>query len=282
VEVYRLVSEGYKGRAKKRFGQHFLRDRFILSRIIETAGLARGEMVLEIGPGPGYLTEELLCSGARVTAVEFDRDICAYLREEFSGRDNFELIAADAMKVDYLALAEQKGERLKIVSNPPYNITGPLVAKIIRERAAFGKIVLMLQKEVADRLTAGPASKATGALTIFLWLYFDVRAAFPVEARFFYPPPDVDSTVVVMDPLGEPRVSISDEPFFREVVKKAFSTRRKTLANALKDSSMDKEILMSAFQEAEIDSRRRAETLTLEEFGALTSALLKRKGKGAE
>jgi len=269
----------YKGRTKKRFGQHFLRDRVILSRIIETANLGAGEMVLEVGPGPGYLTNELLRSGARVTAVEFDRDICAYLREEFKDRENFELIEADAMKVDYLALSAERGERLKVVSNPPYNITGPLVAKIIRERAAFGRIVLMLQKEVALRLTAGPASKAAGALTIFLWLYFDVRAAFPVSAGSFLPPPEVDSTVVVMDPLSEPRVHIPDEAFFRDMVRKAFSTRRKTLSNALKDPSMDKETLMAAFDEAGIDARRRAETLTIEEFSVLSEALLRRRSK---
>ncbi len=267
----------YKGRTKKRFGQHFLRDRVILNRIIDTADVGAGDMVLEVGPGPGYLTDELLRSGARVTAVEFDRDICAYLREEFAGRDNFELIEADAMKVDYLALSDDKGGRFKVVSNPPYNITGPLVAKIIRERAAFGRIVLMLQKEVALRLTAGPASKSAGALTIFLWLYFDVRPAFAVSAGSFSPPPEVDSTVVVMDPLSEPRVHITDEAFFREVVKKAFSTRRKTLSNALKDLSMDKETLMSAFDEAHIDARRRAETLTIEEFSALADALLRRR-----
>ncbi len=273
------MKDTYRGRAKKRFGQHFLRDRLILSRIVETAGVRPGDRVLEVGPGPGYLTEELLGSGVIVTAVEFDRDICAYLREEFAGRDNFELIQADAMKVDYLALSSEKGSRFKVVSNPPYNITGPLVAKIIRERAAFSKIVLMLQKEVAGRLTAGPASKAAGALTIFLWLYYDVRAAFGVPASAFSPPPDVDSTLVVMEPLGKPRVPIPDEAFFRAVVKKAFSTRRKTLANALKDPSMGKEALMAAFEEAGIDPARRAETLTIEEFSALSTAL---SGRGQD
>lgn len=271
------MKETYKGRAKKRFGQHFLRDRVILSRIVETAGVTSGDRVLEVGPGPGFLTEELLASGALVTAVEFDRDICAYLREEFAGEENFELIEADAMKVDYLALSEEKGGPFKVVSNPPYNITGPLVAKIIKERAAFGRIVLMLQKEVAKRLTAGPASKASGALTIFLWLYFGVRAAFPVAAGSFSPPPKVDSTVVVMEPLDEPRVSLIDESFFKEVVRKAFGTRRKTLSNALKGLAKSREDLTAVFAEAGIDPGRRAETLSIEEFSALTGALLRRR-----
>jgi len=274
------VKEDYKGRAKKRFGQHFLRDRVILSRIVKLAGLRPGDAVLEVGPGPGYLTEELLGAGARVTAVEFDRDICGYLNEEFSGHENFELIQSDAMKVDYLALAGEKGVRFKVVSNPPYNITGPLVAKIISERAAFGRVVLMLQKEVAKRLTSGPATKSAGALTIFLWLYYDVREAFPVYAGSFSPPPDVDSTVVVMEPLERPRASIVDEGFFRYVVKKAFSTRRKTLSNALKDVLADKKTLLRAFNEAGIDPVRRAETLTIKEFSALAEALLSRGGKG--
>ncbi|MFQ5427838.1 MAG: 16S rRNA (adenine(1518)-N(6)/adenine(1519)-N(6))-dimethyltransferase RsmA [Thermodesulfobacteriota bacterium] len=271
------MTEPYRGRAKKAFGQHFLKDRGILARIVGAAGVAPGDRVLEVGPGPGYLTEELLRAGASVLAVEFDRDICAYLEERFAGESNFELIQSDAMKVDFTVLLSNKTEKLKLVSNPPYNITGPLVAKIIRERAAFSRVVLMLQKEVARRLTAGPGARASGALTIMLWLYYDVKRAFSVSAGSFSPPPDVDSTVVVFEPLSGPRVPVSDEAFFRELVRKAFSTRRKTLSNALKGINIHSGDLASAFDEAGIDPGRRAETLTLGEFSALAAALLGRK-----
>ncbi len=270
------MSEPYKGRAKKRFGQHFLKDRAILSRIVDTAGVSSDDTVLEVGPGPGYLTEELLRKGAAVVAVEFDRDICAYLKDRFAGETNFELIESDAMRVDFTALFKGMDKGVRLVSNPPYNITGPLVAKIIRERVVFKRVVLMLQKEVATRLTAQPGERATGALTIMLALYYDVRRAFSVSAGSFTPPPDVDSAVVVFDPLPAARVPVSDEAFFREVVKKAFSARRKTLSNALKGFFESKD-LAAAFMEAAIDPKRRAETLSLKEFSALVSVLLSRK-----
>jgi len=238
-------------------------------------------MVLEIGPGPGYLTRALLGAGASVLAVELDRDICAYLRKEFSGEENLELIEADALRLDYASLAEKKGCSLKVVSNPPYNITGPLVARFIEDRFAFTKIVLMLQKEVARRLVAGPGTRAAGALTIMLWLYFDARAAFNVPAGAFSPPPDVDSSLVVLDPLGAPRVEVADEDFFKEVVKKAFSTRRKTLANAIGSLAASKGDLLNAFTEAGIDPGRRAETLSIEEFAALAKALKGAREPGA-
>lgn len=271
------MTEPYRGRAKKAFGQHFLKDRAILGRIAVAAGLEPGDRVLEVGPGPGYLTAELLRAGAHVTAVEFDRDICAYLVERFAEEPNFELIQSDAMKVDFTALLRNKKERLKLVSNPPYNITGPLVAKIIRERAAFSRVVMMLQKEVAGRLTAGPGARASGALTIMLWLYFDVSRAFSVSAGSFSPPPAVDSTVVVFSPLAGPRVPVSDEAFFRELVRKAFSARRKTILNALKGIVAETGDLSSSFDEAGIDPGRRGETLSLGEFSALAAALLGRK-----
>ncbi len=271
------MTEPYRGRAKKRFGQHFLKDRVILGRIIELAGIHPGERVLEVGPGPGYLTLELMRAGADVLAIEFDRDICAYLRERFMETENFELIESDAMKVDFTGLLNGGDERLKLVSNPPYNITGPLVAKIIRERAAFSRVVLMLQKEVARRLTAGPGTRASGALTVMLWLYFDVRAAFSVSAGSFTPPPDVDSTVVVLDPLEAPRVHVSNEDFFRALLRKAFSARRKTLSNALK-TTLSREDLEAAFNEVDIDPKRRGETLSLKEFSALAEAILRRGG----
>ena len=267
------LRQPYRQRAKKRFGQHFLRDPRILGRIVEAADVRPGDRVLEIGPGPGYLTRALLGAGAIVTAVELDRDIYAYLREEFSGEENLELIEADALRLDFRALAERAGSPMKVVSNPPYNITGPLVARFIEERDAFTKIVLMLQKEVASRLVAGPGTRAAGSLTVLLWLYFDVRSAFDVPARAFSPPPDVDSTLLVMDPLGGPRVEVGDEDFFREVVKTAFSSRRKTLGNALGRMVSPKSVLLEAFEIAGIDPRRRAETLSIEEFARLATAL---------
>src|SRR3972149_3596632 len=146
-------------RQKKRFGQHFLYDRNITAKIIRAAEVREGEYVVEIGPGPGTLTQALLDAGVRVVAVELDKEVCGFLREKFSGEDRFELISGDAVAQSYLELSRDKGVRLKVVSTPPYNITGPLLAKFYNEREAFSRIIVMLRKAVARRVAYGPGAR---------------------------------------------------------------------------------------------------------------------------
>ncbi len=259
---------------KKRFGQHFLVDKNILNKIIASARIRHGEHVLEIGPGGGNLTECLLDAGARVLAVEIDRGLCAHLRERFPGSETLEIIEGDALKMSFPGLAEKTGSRMKVVSNLPYNISGPVIAKFIKERAAFSAMVLMLQKEVAERLLAAPSTKAYGALTVLTKAYAEVKKEFDVPPGAFRPRPRVTSTVVSMNVLSEPAVGIDDGAVFEFVVKGAFSHRRKTIINSLRGSiGLSKAQIASALGKSGIAAQRRPETLDLREFSALTDEL---------
>lgn len=264
-------------RPKKRFGQHFLTDRNVIRKIAAVARLTPDDCVVEIGPGRGALTEELLASGARVIAIEVDRELAPLLKERFpSGR--FEVIEADALKVSLLAVSERLGKRLKVVSNLPYNISGHIVAKFINERAAISFMALMFQKEVARRLVARPGTKEYGMLSVFSQLYADLKIEFNLSKNLFFPRPEVDSSVVSFRFLDKPRVEVADEAFFSSVVKSSFTQRRKTLLNSLQQLGMDKEKLLKALELRGIDPRRRGETLSLEEFSGLASELLRLRG----
>lgn len=258
---------------KKRFGQHFLIDKNIIKKIVSAADLKGGDHVLEIGPGTGALTEGLLCAGARVLAIEVDRSLAGMLKDKFRADLNFEVITGDALKVSFLKLAEERNCRFKAVSNLPYNISGPVLSKFMEERAAFLGMVLMFQKEVAERIVSGPGSKSYGALSVFSQVYADVRMEFNVPRHLFRPAPKVDSCVVSFRMAESPRVDVTDPGFFKKVVRAAFGTRRKTLQNALKALGMEKDGITDALNRCGIDARRRGETLTIAEFGRLTAAL---------
>lgn len=261
---------------KKRLGQHFLKDWNIIRKIVAVAGIIPGDRVLEIGPGTGALTEGLLQAGAHITAIEADRSLAAFLMERFvaeaaSGR--LEVITADALKVSFLEIFARDKVKLKAVSNLPYNISGPIMTKLINERAAFTLMTLMLQKEVACRLVAAPGSKDYGILSILSQIHADIKVEFSVPPTVFFPPPKVSSSVVNMRPRSGPRIPILDEAFFRKVVTSSFSARRKTLANSLRLLELDAEMVKAAIERCAIDPKRRGETLTLSEWGALANAL---------
>lgn len=260
-------------RPRKRFGQHFLADRNILNKIVAAARTAPGDTVLEVGPGTGELTEALIEAGANVIAIEIDRDLVRALKARFAGVDQFSLVEGDALKVSYVELAEKHGVKFKAVSNLPYNISGPITAKFIDERAAFCLMVLMYQKEVARRLCAPPDNKDYGALTVLTQAYADVSIAFDVPRTVFKPPPKVDSSVITITPRPAPVEAIGNEPFFKKVVRAAFSTRRKTLPNALRSLDLPHEAVMEAIIKCNIDPKRRGETLSIIEFISLATAL---------
>jgi 16S rRNA (adenine1518-N6/adenine1519-N6)-dimethyltransferase len=264
-------------RAKKKFGQHFLNDRNIIRKIVEAAGVKEGDLVLEIGPGTGMLTRELLEAGAAVIAIELDRDLIDGLRERFPD-GNLTVIPADALKMSYAALAEEHGGRFKLVANLPYYISGPLLSKLLTERAAFSIMVLMFQKEVAVRIAAGPGNRDYGNLSVLSQAFTDVKREFDVPAHLFSPKPKVDSSVVSFRVLDAPKIDIDDEPFFRTVVRAAFGTRRKTLSNSLATLGLAKADTLAALQEAGVDPGRRGETLDLNEFERLAHALYHRAG----
>lgn len=261
---------------KKKFGQHFLTDKNLLSKIVRAADVKEGDHVLEVGPGPGALTDALLGAGAIVTAIEIDKDLTTALRARFKDYPAFELVSGDALKISFLDLSKSRGVKLKAVSNLPYNISGPIIFKFIKERAAFSRLVLMLQKEVADRLASGPGTKDYGAISVLTQLWCDVRVEFKVSRHLFKPPPKVDSSVVSFNMLSAPRVAVADEALFTRVVKSAFGLRRKTLLNALKSIPAEKDAILTALNFAGIDPQRRGETLSIEEFALLADAFSKK------
>ena len=266
-------SDGGRIYPRKRLGQHFLTDNNVIARIVESAMIVPGEGVLEIGPGTGNLTAALLDAGARVTAVEIDTRLAARLEEVFKGVDAFTIVTGDILKISFADLLTAPDSPLKVVANLPYNISAPILFKFLGEKRAFTTLVVMLQKEVATRISSGPGTKAYGILSVLLGVYYDIEKEFDVSRSSFSPPPKVDSTVITLRTLDAPRVEVTDYARFVSVVKTAFSTRRKMLQNSLKPLVADKEALLAAFAAASIDPKRRAETLTMAEFSALVTAL---------
>ncbi len=264
-----------KIRPKKALGQNFLTDKNVLARIVEAGAVSGDDRVMEVGPGRGSLTGTLADTGARVLAVEIDRELAPLLEREFSGRENVEIVRADILDVDLaeLLLSRYAG-KWKVVANLPYNISSQVLIRFLDNRELFSRMVLMLQKEVGERLIAPPGCKEYGILSVFCCLHFDIRREFIVKPGSFYPPPKVDSVVLRFEPLPAPRVDVGDEAFFRRVVRAAFGMRRKTLRNCLKSAmSLDEKHLAQALERCGIDGGRRGETLSLEEFAALCRAL---------
>lgn len=259
---------------KKRFGQHFLKDRNIIRKIIDGAGVSKEDVVLEIGPGLGDMTVLLAQRIKRVIAVELDRELYSLLAEKFEGDNKVELISADILRFDIRGLFEKIGERFKVVANLPYNISTPVLFKFLEDRDYISSMTLMFQKEVADRLVALPGTKDYGVLSVFAQLYTAPSLLFNVPPHAFTPPPAVDSAVVRLEVLAEPSVKADNERLMLKVVKAAFGQRRKTLLNALSSGlKMPKEDVEAALERAGIDSSRRGETLTLSEFCAASNEL---------
>lgn len=260
-------------RPKKMFGQNFLSDPSILSRMADEAEITPGDRVLEVGPGRGALTRLLLERGATLVSVEIDRELVRLLSEDLSGHPRFSLIGGDILSLDIPALCPSgDGALWKVVANLPYNISTPFLFRLVEQRGHFGRIVVMLQREVGERLAARSGGAEYGALSVIFQSHFSVRRAFAVKPGSFHPRPSVDSVVLVITPLTvEP--DVGDRNLFERLVKGAFSTRRKTLLNALRGvGGFSDQLLASCFEAADIDPARRGETLSLEEFAALSRA----------
>jgi 16S rRNA (adenine1518-N6/adenine1519-N6)-dimethyltransferase len=265
-----------KLRAVKMLGQNFLVDRGVIHRIIDTVSPREDDHILEIGPGQGAMTEELAESGAHLVAVELDRRLAPLLADRFSANPRVEIVEADILKTDLAALLESRFPgKWKVAANLPYNISSQVLIKFLDTPQLFTQLVLMLQKEVGDRLVAPPACKEYGILTLFCRLHFDVTRAFIVKPGAFHPVPKVDSVVLRFLPLPFPRADVGDEKLFRQVVKAAFSQRRKTLWNCLRSSTLftDAEQLARLLAGCGIDGNRRGETLSLEEFAVISRTL---------
>ncbi|MCL4457772.1 MAG: 16S rRNA (adenine(1518)-N(6)/adenine(1519)-N(6))-dimethyltransferase RsmA [Nitrospirae bacterium] len=252
---------------KKHLGQNFLFDPSILHRIVEASGVTKEDTVVEIGPGPGTLTKILAGAAKKVIAIELDYELYARLKDELNEFKNIELIHSDALKYPYEAL-----EPFKVVANIPYYITTPIIFRLLDARKNLKSMTLTIQKEVAQRIAAKPDTKEYGVLSIAVQYYSKPELKFVIPKGAFRPVPKVDSAVIRIEILDKPAVAVNDEKLFFRVVKTSFAQRRKTLANSLKSISNDiKEILIAAG----IDPRRRAETLSIEEFARLADLIKK-------
>jgi 16S rRNA (adenine1518-N6/adenine1519-N6)-dimethyltransferase len=256
---------------RRALGQHFLRDQTTARAIVDLVAPTERDLVVEIGPGDGTLTSLLAGRAGRVTALEIDRPLAAALRARMPA---VEVLDADARTWDYAGLAAPEGGRVLILGNLPYSVGKPILMALIEARAAIHEMALMLQLEVAERVAAPPGGKTYGSLSIFTQLYCDVRLAFRVLPGAFRPPPKVDSAVLHLRVLREPRVPLADPRRFESVVRAAFAQRRKMLANALAAGlGLPLDVVRRSAAAAGVDPTRRAETLTLSEFAALATGL---------
>lgn len=265
---------------KKSLGQNFLIDPNILHRITETAGLTKETGVIEIGPGIGALTEHLARAAGKVVAFEIDQRLLPILDETLAPYDNVKVINEDVLKADVKTVVEQEFagfERLMVVANLPYYVTTPIIMKLLEDKIPVNGFVVMLQKEVGDRISAKPSSKEYGSLSIAVQYYTEASIAFIVPKTVFMPPPNVDSAIIKLAVREQPAVQVENEDFFFQVTRTSFAQRRKTilnnLVNGLPGGKEKKDHLLAALEEAEIDPSRRGETLSLAEFARLTQAL---------
>lgn len=269
IAATRHILKAFKLRASKRLGQNFLIDSSVVEKIVEAAEISAGDEVLEIGPGIGTLTQGLLEAGAKVTAVELDKKLPAVLAETLAGYENFKLIQGDILKVN---VAEIMPPNFKVAANLPYYITTQILLTLLEKKLPVTKIVTMVQKEVAERMTAAPNSKIYGAMSVAVQFRAEVKVAFEVPPSAFLPRPEVTSAVVVCD-VRESPFKVVDEEFFIKVVRASFGQRRKTLINSLAGAGFQREKILAALEVAKISSALRAENLSIEDFANLANAL---------
>jgi 16S rRNA (adenine1518-N6/adenine1519-N6)-dimethyltransferase len=271
----RSIQERFGFTFKKGLGQNFLTSKDVLDDIVDAAELDGG--VIEVGPGFGVLTSALAESCEKVVSIEIDERLFEVLDYTLADYDNVKLVHADILKLDLASLiAEEFGEKkVSIAANLPYYITTPIITKLLEERLPVKNIVVMVQKEVAERMTAMPSTKDYGAITVLCRYFTEPSIVTNVPASLFVPPPKVDSAVLKLAVLDEPSVKVKDEKMFFRVVKAAFSQRRKTLLNCLCSSfSIPKQEMSALLEEKGILPSRRGETLSLQEFAVIADALV--------
>ncbi|WP_035294310.1 16S rRNA (adenine(1518)-N(6)/adenine(1519)-N(6))-dimethyltransferase RsmA [Clostridium sp. KNHs214] len=268
------IVDKYGFKFSKSLGQNFLIDDTVLYDIVNGAEVGENDLVIEIGPGVGTLTRVLLEKAKKVCSVELDSRLIPILSEELKEYSNFQLIHEDALKVDFnKIIGEEKS--VKVVANLPYYVTTPIISNLIMGGYNFKSLTIMIQKEVAERLDAKPGCKEYGALTLLVQYFCNTKILRKVSPGCFIPSPKVDSMVIRLDRTETPKVYVEDEKLFFRVVRDAFSMRRKTLWNGLKNMGLDKEKLQNAFDKANIDPKRRGETLSIEEFANLANEIYK-------
>ena len=270
------VVQKHNFKFSKSLGQNFLIDTNVIDRILEGARVKEGDYVIEVGPGIGTLTKEMGRSAEKVVAIEIDKTLIPILEETLADFPNIEVINQDILKVNVQELVKEKlnGGPVKLVANLPYYITTPIVMKFLEEDIPVTDIVVMVQKEVADRMNAKPNTKDYGALSVAVQYYCDTEIVAKAPRHMFMPQPNVDSTVIGLHVREEQIYHVDNEDVFFKTVKASFGQRRKTLLNSLGGLGfLSKDQIKIALQEANIDDQRRGETLSIEEFASLSNAV---------
>ena len=276
IQETHFIMNKYNITANKNFGQNFLIDENVVENIVMSSEVNRNDLVIEIGPGLGTLTSLLLEKAGKVICVELDKKMLEILNDRFYLYNNFELINDDILKVDLKALISNNSqfENVKVVANLPYYITTPIIMKLLENKLDLRSITVMVQKEVAQRLVETPGGKETGAITYSINYYTDPELVLDVSKDSFIPSPKVDSAVIKLNILKQPKIQVTNEELFFKVIKCAFMQKRKTLVNSLSNSGISsKETLENILNELGIDTRIRAEQLSLEQFGYLSDKL---------
>ncbi len=271
VKTAELVKK-YNFKFTKSLGQNFLVDQSVPRDIVDGADVGPEDLVIEIGPGVGTLTAQLLKIAKRVVAIELDDTLIPILTEELGGYSNFSLIHNDALKVNFDEIIGDE-KSVKLVANLPYYVTTPIIVKLLKEKHKFKSLTIMIQKEVAERMNAEPGNKDYGALTLLVQYYCNTKIVRKVPTACFIPRPKVDSIVIRLDKLDEPKVKVDNEKLFFDIIRNSFNMRSKTLWNGVKSIGPAKEKLEEAFEKAGVDPKRRGETLTIQEFATLSNCI---------
>ena len=274
------VIKKYEFCFQKKFGQNFLIDGHVLDKIIAGAGVTKDDMVLEIGPGIGTMTQYLAEAAGKVVAVEIDRNLLPILQETLADYDNVKVIHADVLSLDLEKLVQEEngGRPIKVVANLPYYITTPIIMALFEQHVPLANVTVMVQKEVAARMKSGPGSKDYGALSLAVQYYAEPYIVANVPCNCFMPRPNVDSAVIRLARYEEAPGQVNDEKMLFKIIRASFNQRRKTLQNGLNNSSelnFTKDQIAAAIAEAGFSPSVRGEALTLEQFAKLTDILLK-------
>ncbi|MFJ1626748.1 16S rRNA (adenine(1518)-N(6)/adenine(1519)-N(6))-dimethyltransferase RsmA [Marinilactibacillus psychrotolerans] len=280
----KAILDKYRLSAKKSLGQNFIVDTNILEKIVATGSIDKETTVIEVGPGIGALTEQIAKKAKEVIAFEIDDRLLPVLEDTLSPYNNVKIIHQDILKVDMKDFEKEylkEAERVVVIANLPYYVTTPIILNFLASSLPIDSMVLMMQKEVANRLSAIPSTKAYGSLSIAVQYYMDAEVAFIVPKTVFTPQPNVESAVIRLSRKAIPEVVVKDEKVFFQVTRSAFVQRRKTLWNNLQSAYGKepdiKEKLQKALDTARIDPIRRGETLSLKEFGRLSDAIVTQK-----
>lgn len=269
----------YEFTFQKKFGQNFLIDAHVIDKILRAADITKEDVVLEIGPGFGTMTQYLAERAKEVIAVEIDKNLIPILHETLGEYDNVTILCDDILKVDLEALAQEKnnGQPLKVVANLPYYITTPIIMGIFEKHVPVSSVTVMVQKEVADRMQAGPGTKDYGALSLAVQYYAEPYIAANVPPNCFMPRPNVGSAVIRLTKWDKPKVTVSDEHLMFQLIRASFNQRRKTLQNGIHNSpelAFTKEQVVNALEVMGLPATIRGEALTLEQFAKLTDLIL--------